>query len=317
LQPRAAFPRPASRRHRTSRAFGQGATAEKVAQAAIGTFGSIDHLVNNAGIFSAKPFTDYTSDEFDNLVSTNLKGFLFITQLAVKQILSQGTGGSVTSITASLLNRRASQRRQSDAFPDQSLRLTGDDADQAVIHRARERPAVDDQFVREFKNIWHFLRHLLLMDVTAPAQRIKKQDRTLPCIQPILGARVRSRKRRDQLLSFEELVHCVSKLPKIRQNSRHKVEAAIAFKSSSRTQQSSSPQRTRGSLAMSFMCGASSRRPYPPRPSLIDASLIGAEPSRSAIVELKNIVAHDELLLLSPLTNRQPEVPLDFSLVTT
>ena len=64
--------------------IGQGATAEKVAQAAIGTFGSIDHLVNNAGIFSAKPFTDYTSDEFDDLVSTNLKGFLFITQLAVK-----------------------------------------------------------------------------------------------------------------------------------------------------------------------------------------------------------------------------------------
>jgi len=83
--------------------IGQAATAEKVAQAAIGKFGSIDHVVNNAGIFSAKPFTDYTCDEFHNLVSTNLKGFLFITQLAVKQILSQGTGGSVTSITASLL----------------------------------------------------------------------------------------------------------------------------------------------------------------------------------------------------------------------
>src|SRR5258705_1126369 len=83
--------------------IGQAATAEKVAQAAIGTFGSIDHVVNNAGIFSVKPFTDYTSDEFNNLVSTNLKGFLFITQLAVKQILSQGTGGSVTTVTASLL----------------------------------------------------------------------------------------------------------------------------------------------------------------------------------------------------------------------
>jgi NAD(P)-dependent dehydrogenase (short-subunit alcohol dehydrogenase family) len=78
-------------------------TAEKVAPAAIGTFGSIDHLVNNAGIFSAEPFTDYTGDEFHNLVSTNLKGFLFITQLAVKQILSQGTGGSVTVQTGNLL----------------------------------------------------------------------------------------------------------------------------------------------------------------------------------------------------------------------
>ena len=50
--------------------IGQVATAEKVAQAAIGKFGSIDHVVNNAGVFSAKPFTDYTGDEFHNLVST-------------------------------------------------------------------------------------------------------------------------------------------------------------------------------------------------------------------------------------------------------
>ena len=83
--------------------IGQGATAEKVAQAAIAKFGSIDHVVNNAGIFSAKPFTDYTANEFRGLVSTNLEGFIFITQVAVKQILSQGTAGSVTTITASLL----------------------------------------------------------------------------------------------------------------------------------------------------------------------------------------------------------------------
>src|SRR5215468_7110265 len=82
--------------------IGQAATAEKVAQAAIGKFGSIDHVVNNAGIFSAKPFTDYTADEFLGFVSTNLEGFIFISQLAVKQMLLQGTGGSVTSITAAL-----------------------------------------------------------------------------------------------------------------------------------------------------------------------------------------------------------------------
>jgi len=82
--------------------IGQAVTAEKIAQTAISKFGSIDHLVNNAGIFSAKPFTEYTAEEFRSLVSTNLEGFIFITQLAVKQMLSQGTGGSVTSITASL-----------------------------------------------------------------------------------------------------------------------------------------------------------------------------------------------------------------------
>jgi NAD(P)-dependent dehydrogenase (short-subunit alcohol dehydrogenase family) len=83
--------------------IGQAATAEKVAQTAISKFGSIDHVVNNAGIFSVKSFTDYTTDEFHGLVSTNLEGFIFITQLAVKEMLSQGTGGSVTTITASLL----------------------------------------------------------------------------------------------------------------------------------------------------------------------------------------------------------------------
>jgi NAD(P)-dependent dehydrogenase (short-subunit alcohol dehydrogenase family) len=58
--------------------------------------------VNNAGIFSGKRFTDYTAEDFHAFVSTNLEGFIYITQLAVRQMLSQGAGGSVTSITASL-----------------------------------------------------------------------------------------------------------------------------------------------------------------------------------------------------------------------
>ena len=82
---------------------GQGATAENVAKTAIDKFGSIDHVVNNAGIFSTKPFTDFTIEDFRSLVSTNLEGFIFITQAAVKQMLSQGTGGSVTTITSSLV----------------------------------------------------------------------------------------------------------------------------------------------------------------------------------------------------------------------
>ena len=82
--------------------IGQAATAKKVVETAVQKFGSVDAVVNNAGIFSAKPFTDYSADDFRALVSTNLEGYIFITQLAVKQILAQGTGGSVTSITASL-----------------------------------------------------------------------------------------------------------------------------------------------------------------------------------------------------------------------
>ena len=82
--------------------IGEEGTAEKVAQTALASFGSIDHVVNNAGIFWAKPFTEYTAEEFREFVSTNLNGFIFITQTAVRQMLVQGIGGSVTTITASL-----------------------------------------------------------------------------------------------------------------------------------------------------------------------------------------------------------------------
>ena len=77
-------------------------TAEKVAKTAIETFGSINHVVNSAGIYSSKPFTEYTAEELRTFVATNLDGFVFITQLAVRQMLAQDTGGSVTSISASL-----------------------------------------------------------------------------------------------------------------------------------------------------------------------------------------------------------------------
>jgi NAD(P)-dependent dehydrogenase (short-subunit alcohol dehydrogenase family) len=84
--------------------IGQAATAEQVTKTAMSEFGSIDHVANNAGIFFTKPFTDYTADDFRRLVSTNLEGFIYITQLAVKQMLVQGTGGSVTTITAALVD---------------------------------------------------------------------------------------------------------------------------------------------------------------------------------------------------------------------
>ena len=82
--------------------IGQFETAQKVAQLAIKRFGSIDAVVANAGIFLVKPFTDYTADDFRALVSTNLAGFIYITQLAVKQMLSQKSGGSIVTITAAL-----------------------------------------------------------------------------------------------------------------------------------------------------------------------------------------------------------------------
>ena len=84
--------------------IGQFETAQKVAELAIKKFGSIDAVVANAGIFVVKPFTEYTADDFRALVSTNLAGFIYITQLAVKQMQAQKTGGSIVSITAALVD---------------------------------------------------------------------------------------------------------------------------------------------------------------------------------------------------------------------
>jgi NAD(P)-dependent dehydrogenase (short-subunit alcohol dehydrogenase family) len=81
---------------------GEPATAARIVETALARFGSVDVLVNNAGIFFTKPFTDYTADDFKSLVSTNLEGFLYVTQLAVKQMLAQKTGGSIVTITAAL-----------------------------------------------------------------------------------------------------------------------------------------------------------------------------------------------------------------------
>src|SRR4029077_11652752 len=84
--------------------IGKNETAIKVVDAAIENFGNIDLLVTNAGIFSTKPFTEFTTDDFNALVSTNLLGFLYITQLAVEQMLKQQSG-AVVSITAALADQ--------------------------------------------------------------------------------------------------------------------------------------------------------------------------------------------------------------------
>ena len=84
--------------------IGDASTARKIADTAMTAFGSIDGVVNNAGIFFTKPFTDFTSSDFERLSSTNLLGYIYITQLAVKQMLAQKTGGSVTCITSAMVN---------------------------------------------------------------------------------------------------------------------------------------------------------------------------------------------------------------------
>jgi len=84
--------------------IGDPETAKLVAETAISRFGSIDALVNNAGIFFTKPFVDYTMDDFKRLSSTNLEGFIHLTQRVVKQMLEQNSGGSIVSITTPLVD---------------------------------------------------------------------------------------------------------------------------------------------------------------------------------------------------------------------
>jgi NAD(P)-dependent dehydrogenase (short-subunit alcohol dehydrogenase family) len=84
--------------------IGEASTARNIVDAAIEQFGGIDTLVNNAGIFFTKPFTDYTTEDIKRLVATNLYGFVYLSQLVVKQMQMQQRGGSVVSISASLAN---------------------------------------------------------------------------------------------------------------------------------------------------------------------------------------------------------------------
>jgi NAD(P)-dependent dehydrogenase (short-subunit alcohol dehydrogenase family) len=82
--------------------IGEASTAKTVAATTVERFGGIDTLVNNAGIYVTKPFPDYTSEDIAKLFSTNLYGFVYLSQYVVAQMLQQKKGGSVVSISASL-----------------------------------------------------------------------------------------------------------------------------------------------------------------------------------------------------------------------
>lgn len=84
-------------------------TAQRVVEQTLERFGRIDSLVNNAGVYIGKPFTEYTLEDYVAITAVNLAGFFHITQRAIRQMVTQGSG-HVVNITTSLVDQADSKR---------------------------------------------------------------------------------------------------------------------------------------------------------------------------------------------------------------
>jgi NAD(P)-dependent dehydrogenase (short-subunit alcohol dehydrogenase family) len=87
----------------------QPGVGQQIVDAALQRFGRIDTVVNNAGIFVSKPFTDYTDDDYDAVTGVNLRGFFELSRAAVHAMVAQGEGGHVVNVSTSLVDHANSR----------------------------------------------------------------------------------------------------------------------------------------------------------------------------------------------------------------
>jgi NAD(P)-dependent dehydrogenase (short-subunit alcohol dehydrogenase family) len=83
-------------------------TAQMIVEQAVDRFGRIDSLINNAGVFISKSFTDYTLEDYEAITAVNLTGFFHMTRSVIRQMLTQGNGGHIVNITTSLVDHAES-----------------------------------------------------------------------------------------------------------------------------------------------------------------------------------------------------------------
>ncbi|OBB27810.1 3-oxoacyl-ACP reductase [Mycolicibacterium peregrinum] len=89
--------------------IGQPGVGQRVIDAAVQRFGRVDTIVNNAGIFIAKPFTEYTDDDYDAITGVNQRGFFELTRAGIRAFESHDEGGHIVTISTSLVDHANSQ----------------------------------------------------------------------------------------------------------------------------------------------------------------------------------------------------------------